>query len=333
MKQAVPKALLCALLMLTFVCAVRAADPINDISEGRPITDPQELRYWLANMNAHHFTAEEVGLSLGLSTNAAGALIDSSHSDAEFAATSFDPPNAGQIVVLPYPGGRHPRIGFLEGAVRPQRETKISVFAPWQDGGYLVVDLPEAVWHHQDGKRQLLYLAHTHVPTIWDKQGVRLPRQEWDRDAKTGLSLTREFPNKVAMTSRAKVADGGVRLEFRVTNHSTAPLTGLHIQMCGMLKGLTGFAEQTNDNKVFSAPFATCRNSRGNRWVVLGFDHCVRAWGNARCPCLHADPQVPDCAPGETQIVHGWVSFFEGEEIAGELQRLEKVAFEPMLDP
>ena len=39
------------------------------------------------------------------------------------------------LLVLPYPGGRHPRIGFRDGMIRPQRETKASVFAPWKDGG------------------------------------------------------------------------------------------------------------------------------------------------------------------------------------------------------
>ena len=69
-----------------------------------------------------------------------------------------------------------------------------------------------------------------------------------------------------------------------------------------------------------------------DRWVILGFDHCVRAWGNPPCPCLHADPKVPDCEPGETQTVRGWVSFFEGIQINDELKRLEKVAFEPIAD-
>src|SRR5439155_6199172 len=83
------------------------------------------------------------------------------------------------LLVLPYPGGRHPRIGFRDGAIRPQRETKASVFAPWADGGYVVADVPEAVWWERSGQRELLYLAHTHVPTTWDKQGVTLDRLEW----------------------------------------------------------------------------------------------------------------------------------------------------------
>ena len=34
------------------------------------------------------------------------------------------------------------RRDFLEGAVAPQRETKISVFTPWDDAGYVVADVP-----------------------------------------------------------------------------------------------------------------------------------------------------------------------------------------------
>ena len=62
---------------------------------------------------------------------------------------------AETLLVLPYPGGRHPRIGFLEGAVNPHRDTKCSVFLPWSGGGYAVIDVPEAVWC---GK-ELVYLA------------------------------------------------------------------------------------------------------------------------------------------------------------------------------
>src|SRR5262249_23867515 len=81
------------------------------------------------------------------------------------------------LLVLPYPGGRHPRIGFLEGAIRPQRETKVSVFTPWDDTSYVVADVPEAIWSNLG----LTYLAHTHVPTVWTKQGVELEPLEWNR--------------------------------------------------------------------------------------------------------------------------------------------------------
>jgi hypothetical protein len=37
---------------------------------------------------------------------------------------------------------------------------------------------------------------------------------------------------------------------------------------------------------------------------------------------------VPDCPPGATRKVRGWLSFFEGRDIEAELQRLRKTAFE-----
>src|SRR5262245_16136844 len=82
-----------------------------------------ETRYWLQNMVWHHrFTPAEITAATGLSTD-----------DIKAALTKFDirpenkpvRPADSPLLVLPYPGGRHPRIGFLDGAVRPQRETKI----------------------------------------------------------------------------------------------------------------------------------------------------------------------------------------------------------------
>jgi hypothetical protein len=116
-------------------------------------------------------------------------------------------------------------------------------------------------------------------------------------------------------------------LEFRVTNGSTETLTGLNVQMCVMLNGLTGFDARTNDNKVFAAPFAACRDVAGKRWVITGWERCARAWGNPPCPCLHADPKLPDCSPGESRRVRGWLSFYAGGDVEGELRRLKAVAF------
>jgi hypothetical protein len=232
-----------------------------------------------------------------------------------------------RLFVLPYPGGRHPRHGFLDGAIRPQRETKISVFAPWDQGGYAVVDLPEAVWFEPDGKRELLYLAHTHVPTFWEKRGVALAPLEWTRNRDGSLAIERRLPNGVAFQAQAMPAKDGVRMRFQVTNGSADKLTGLDVQMCVLLRGLAGFDEQTNDNKVFASPLVACRDRSATRWVIAGWQECRRAWGNPPCPCIHADPRLPDCPPGETRLVRGWLSFYEGNNIDGELARLRKVAF------
>jgi peptidoglycan/xylan/chitin deacetylase (PgdA/CDA1 family) len=84
-----------------------------------------------------------------------------------------------------------------------------------------------------------------------------------------------------------------------------------------------GFDQQNNENKVFQSPYAACSNADGTRWVISAWKPCVRCWGNEACPCLHSDPQFADCEPGQTQRLVGWFSFYEGREIAAELQRIE----------
>ena len=52
-----------------------------------------------------------------------------------------------------------------------------------------------------------------------------------------------------------------------------------------------------------------------------------RTWGNAPCPCLHSDPKFPDCAPGETQRLKGWLSFYEGEDVQAEFRRIDGISW------
>ena len=288
----------------------------RDGSNARPARSDVDLKSWLTSMLIfHRYTASEPGAALGLSAELIEAEAQRLKVDAETAGA--------RPSLLPYPGGRHPRIGFLEGAIRPQRETKISFFAPWSGGGYAVIDLPEAVWHETaQGRRKLLYLAHTHVPTIWDERGEVLPPLEWKNTPSGGLELTRVFPNKVAMTSRVALKEDGLALEFRIENDSSETLTGLDVQICVMLKALEGFEQQTNENKRFQAPFAVARDAQGKRWIITAWRRCQRAWGNAPCPCLHSDPHVPDCPPGESRTVRGWVSYYVGTDIESEMRRL-----------
>lgn len=298
----------------------------RDGSNARPANGDEELRFWLDNALAHHrLTPAEAGAAFGLSADEVDAAarrlgVDPSKRPERKAG---DP-----LLVLPYPGGRHPRTGFRDGAIRPQRETKASVFAPWASGGYAVADVPEAVWFEPTPKKpELLYLAHTHVSTTWDRQKVTLDPLEWTRNKDGSLTLERSLPNKVKLSSKVLPAVDGVRMEFRVTNGSDQKLTGLRVQMCVMLAGLAGFDKPTNDNKVFASPFAACKDATGKRWVITGWERCGRAWGNPPCPCLHADPVVEDCPPGESRSVRGWLSFYEGTDVDAELKRLKAVAF------
>ena len=100
------------------------------------------------------------------------------------------------LKVLPYPGGRHPRIGFLDGAIRPQRETKFSVFLPWDLSQYVVVDLPEAIWMKRGKDRELLYLAHTARPNDVDS-------------ARNFTGAARMDSRKRLATNRTHIAESG----------------------------------------------------------------------------------------------------------------------------
>src|SRR5688572_10523982 len=182
------------ILSIAVLCLLQSADA-EPPNFRRPASDA-ELRYWLENMVWHHrFTAAEIEAATGLSPKESAAALERLNISP---ATTPKRPADGPLLVLPYPGGRHPRIGFLDGAVRPQRETKVSVFTPWDDASYVVVDVPEAIWSNLG----LTYLAHTHVPTLWTKQKIELEKLEWNRRADGTLDIERKLPNGVAFGAR-----------------------------------------------------------------------------------------------------------------------------------
>lgn len=285
-------------------------------ADPRPPKDDEELRYWLTNMlRDHRFSEAEAAAATGLRPDEVGAAAKRLNISLEPVERLDD---VG-VLLLPYPGGRHPRIGFLDGAVRPQRETKVSVFAPWDARSYVVVDVPEAIWC-QHG---LLYLAHTHVATLWTERKIELEKLEWKRLDDDRLEIERKLPNDVTFGSRVTPRYDGARMECWLTNGSHETLGNLRVQMCAMLKGMAGFAAQTNDNKIFRGDYACCRSIDGKRWIIMAWTPNQRTWGNAPCPCLHSDPQFPDCPPGQTVRSVGQLWFHEGDEIDEKLNDLE----------
>lgn len=296
-----------------------AADPVEVVTPRVPASGP-ELRAWLLNMVGYHrYSADEVAAATGLSQEEIAAALQ------RFDISPGMPlPDNDRLFVLPYPGGHHPRIGFLEGAIDPQRETKVSVFTPWHDpnasrADYVVVDVPEAIWSNLG----LTYLAHTHVPTIWSKQGIAMEPLEWKRHSNGSLSHTRRLPNGIAFTSRVEPRSDHVRMRMSLTNGTAEPLSDLRVQMCVMLKGAAGFTEQTNDNKLLQSPYSAAHDPTKTRWIISAWLPNQRTWANQRCPCLHSDPQFPDCPPGQTQTIDGWLSFYEGTDIQAEISRID----------
>jgi len=284
--------------------------------EARPPRNDADLRFWLENMRWHHrYCLDEMQAVLGLPT--AEIQMALSRFDIRSETKPTRPANAS-LLVLPYPGGRHPRIGFLDGAVNPQRETKLSVFTPWDATSYVVVDVPEALWSNLG----LTYLAHTHIPTVWSKRDVTFPCLEWNRRADGAFDIERTLPNGIVFGVEARPARDHVAMRLWLTNGTPQPLSDLRVQMCAMLKGARGFELQTNSNKIFKPPFAACRDASGKRWIIHAWQPIHRTWGNAPCPCLHADPKLPDTLPGAASQVRGWLSFYEGDDLDAEFVRI-----------
>ena len=282
----------------------------------RRVADDASLKSWLQNMVWHHrYNSDEIQQVTGLTASELAVKLS------QFGITSENAPKrpSGKLFVLPYPGGRHPRIGFLDGAVDPQRETKLSAFCPWDDRSYAVLDFPEAIWSNLG----LTYLAHTHIDTVWTRQGVELPQLEWDALPDGNFVMERQLPNGIVFGIKVIPKKDHLRMKMWLTNGTDEPLSDLRVQNCVMLKAANGFARQTNDNKVFQQGYAIAKSSDTERWIISGWDPLHRAWANESCPCLHSDPKFADCPPGETKWLRGWFSFYEGANINAELERIE----------
>lgn len=278
-------------------------------AQARPASG-ETLQRWLDNMIIdHRFDAEEVRMATGLNREQAQAAIDERSEQASVSG----------FRVRPYPGGRHPRIGFLDGAVNPQRDTKISVFPPWENGGYVVVDVPEAIFSNLG----LTYLAHTHIPTIWDEQSTALPTREWRAGGDT-YQMTRRLPNGITFTSRvtAEPEQAAAQMSITLTNGTEEPLTAMRVQICTMLKGAIGFNVQEPLKQVVAPPFVALRSQNADRWIITAWKPNQRVWTNPPVPCFHSDPIFPDCDPGQSVSITGGLWFYEGPDVQQRIDEL-----------
>lgn len=279
----------------------------------------RDLNFWLENMLVHHrYTWNEAAKVCGWSVEEVERKATELNISRDAAPQST---SDGKVRVLPYPGGREVRIGFTDGNIDFQRGMKASVFLPWDTTSYVVVDLPEAIFF----QRGLLYLAHTHIPTIWDEQNVQLDNIDWTREADGSLRFERVLPNKVTFGASIQPKASSVDMELWLRNGLDEKLTGLRTQICGHLKGAPDFNQQTTTNKIFRVPSVAVHSAGGERWILTAWERCGRAWGQPLVPCIHADPVLPDCPPGETVRILGRLWFYEGKDIETELANARQV--------
>ncbi len=311
------KLFLLVIFGVCFSCSLPAAEEDSSngnyqVSEEEQSATLSQLDFWLKTMRHFYgYSWKEISLVTGMEREQVKKAVQELQID----ITPYENID-GKIIVLPYPGGRHSRIGFLDGAINPQRGTKAGIFLPWKGAGYVVVDLPEAIFSNLG----LTYLAHTHIPTIWDEKDVTLKNIDWTRSEDGILSYERELPNKIAFGASIRAEDQHVAMELWLRNGTDHELTDLRTQICVMVKGAPAFDGLTNDNKILREPVAAVRSDEGNRWILTAWEHCGRCWANEDVPCMHSDPVLPDCLPGETVKTRGKIWFFEGEDIDKEIE-------------
>ena len=163
----------------------------------------------------------------------------------------------------------------------------------------------------------LTYLAHPRADDLSTRGDPAAPN---GTAAPTVRSTSPDLAQPVAFGA---VIPGASRAFERGCARTDRTLTGLRVQNCVMLQGAAGFDAQSNQNKVLQSPFAAVRSADGRRWIITAWERGQRTWANPPVPCIHADPQFPDCAPGETHRLRGWLWFYQREDIQSELRRLE----------
>jgi hypothetical protein len=274
----------------------------------------QNPEYWMDIMIKHRFTAAEIQKVTGYSSTKLDSIIENASGD-------FSTEGVNQkIVIKPYPGGRHPRIGFEDGMRSPMRGTKASAFLPWNDEDYIVIDLPEAV----STQYGLTFLGHKHIPTVFDYQRIPIENHDWGPLEDGGLQNEWHLPNH--MEIRSEIHPGSHTIDFKLflhNNTSDTIFTDLKTQVCIMFKNASEFNLLTNDNKIFDCPLTAVHSIDTAKWIITGWDYCINSWGNEDCPCMHADPTFPDCKPGETVQISGKIWFYEGKDIYAKMEEIK----------
>lgn len=287
----------------------------------RPPKNDEDLKYWLQNMVwGHDFETAEISMATGLKES---EVLD--------ALERFDigahnkPPRASErLMTLPYPGGRHPRLGNIAETINPQRETKVSVFAPWEEGGYVVLDLPEAL----NISNTFFYLAHTHKTTIWERQNIVLPPQEWVRKSDGQLESERRLPNGIVFSTRVRPTSEAVLLDFTLFNGSGGPLRDIKVQKCVLLGRAAGFEPQEKEDIRIIGDYIAAGSKSGKRWLIYSWGDRAGKWSSRTRPCIHSDPQIPLCRKGETVRLRGWLSFYEGDNVEEEVARIDATGWQ-----
>jgi len=276
----------------------------------------ENIEYWMENMVIYHkFSKDEIQQVTGFNSIEIESIKD------KLDLTGLKDKFEESIIVKPYPGGRHPRIGFKDGMRSPMRGTKASAFLPWNKNDFIIIDLPEAI----SSQYGLTFLGHKHIPTIFDYQLIPIANQDWQIIEDGGLKNKWVLPNNMSISTEIHPGCESIDLKLSLYNGTQDTVfSDLRTQVCIMFKNASEFNSQTNDNKIFECPVTAVHSADSSKWIITAWEHCHNAWGNEDCPCMHADPVFPDCPPGEVVQLSGKIWFYDGNDIHAEINKIRQ---------
>ena len=182
------------------------------------------------------------------------------------------------------------------------------------------LDLPEAIFS-QFG---LTFLGHKHIPTLFDYQKIVIRNNDWSISENGSLHNKWSLPNQMIVGADIYPGVNEMDLKLWIQNNSETAFTDLQSQICIMLKIASEFNALSNENKIFDSPVAAVRSTSGEQWIITAWNKGNHEWGNEECPCMHSDPRLPDCKPGETVSVNGIICFYEGSDIQSRIESIKK---------
>ncbi|WP_420644999.1 hypothetical protein [Candidatus Leptofilum sp.] len=231
------------------------------------------------------------------------------------------------------------KIGIVAGAWRPHDalEHIAWIKPPWGSNDYIWLDFPEAIFSDQG----LLYLSH--VSSLFPTKFPNLPPVAW-QDVDTGIQYERTLPNAVSWRGFVGATTSNlVELSLTLTNGSPEPLTTIRLQTCLFMRAhyqlsayglsnkfihteqgwvdLEAVGSMGEENgryhfgwrsgpKIADLPVIACQTSSARHIVAFSWRQDTYSLiCNPDHPCIHADPAIPDLAPGASYTLQGEIYF------------------------
>ncbi len=142
------------------------------------------------------------------------------------------------------------------------------------------------------GNLGLTFLAHTHIPTIWNAQNVVVENRDWIIEAGGVLRSEWRLPNGIAFGARVTPVTGGADLELWLENGTESRLTALRTQICVMLKAAPGFNEQSQEGK--DTPRRSWWSKRGTPTAICSSPSNIAA-GSGETRNAPVSIPIPSC--------------------------------------